>query len=201
MKKVLCFGDSNTYGFIPGSGKRYDKNTRWTGVLQNLLGEDYKIIEAGCNGRTAFVDNDSIETTGYKVFSSYLSQDLDFVVVSIGLNDLQIFYQISELEIKSGIEKYVSTIKKFAPNAGIILAAPSHIKRNILNRFFSTMFDETAILRSCVFSSIYQTCAIDNDCIFIDLNEVAETSDIDGLHYSSDSHLKIAQSMCELLKK
>ena len=28
MKKILCFGDSNTYGFIPSSGKRYDENSR-----------------------------------------------------------------------------------------------------------------------------------------------------------------------------
>ena len=36
MKKVLCFGDSNTFGFIQESGKRYDKNTRWSGILAQL---------------------------------------------------------------------------------------------------------------------------------------------------------------------
>ena len=38
MKDVLCFGDSNTWGFVPGRGVRYDEHTRWTGDLQDALG-------------------------------------------------------------------------------------------------------------------------------------------------------------------
>ena len=52
MKHVLCFGDSNTWGFIPGTCKRYDEHTRWTGVLQDELGADWRIHENGQNGRT-----------------------------------------------------------------------------------------------------------------------------------------------------
>ena len=40
MKHVLCFGDSNTWGFIPGTCKRYDEHTRWTGILQDELGAE-----------------------------------------------------------------------------------------------------------------------------------------------------------------
>ena len=31
MKEILCFGDSNTYGLIPGTKNRYGRDTRWTG--------------------------------------------------------------------------------------------------------------------------------------------------------------------------
>lgn len=51
MKTVLCYGDSNTYGFNPSNRLRYRRNVRWTGRLQELLGEDYYIVEEGCNGR------------------------------------------------------------------------------------------------------------------------------------------------------
>lgn len=68
MKKILCFGDSNTYGFIPQSGLRYDINTRWTGILQTLCNNEFEITEAGCNNRTAFIDNPAgINQTGYKI--------------------------------------------------------------------------------------------------------------------------------------
>lgn len=200
MKKILCFGDSNTYGFVPGSGKRYDKNTRWTGVLQKMLGNEYQIIEAGGNGRTAFVDNDSIETTGYKVLPHYLAEDLDFVIVSIGVNDLQKFYQITDIDIRNGIEEYILTIKKFSPNAKIILASPSHIKKSILNSFFSTMFDESSIERSGLFAPVYQDCAKLNNCGFVDLNSIVAVSDTDGLHYTADGHMQIAQIFYDLLK-
>lgn len=52
MRTVLCFGDSNTYGYNPVNGERLSKNVRWTGRLQILLGDEYVVVEEGCNGRT-----------------------------------------------------------------------------------------------------------------------------------------------------
>ena len=49
MTTILCYGDSNTYGYNPVNGLRYPKDVRWTGVLQKLLGEQYAVIEEGCN--------------------------------------------------------------------------------------------------------------------------------------------------------
>ena len=52
MKTILCYGDSNTYGYNPVTGGRWPEDIRWTGRLQQLLGNKYKVIEEGCNGRT-----------------------------------------------------------------------------------------------------------------------------------------------------
>lgn len=56
MKHILCYGDSNTHGYIPGGG-RYDDDTRYTGILAKLLGSDYRIIEEGLNSRTSPCDH------------------------------------------------------------------------------------------------------------------------------------------------
>ena len=37
MKSILCYGDSNTYGFNPVNSLRYPTNIRWTGCLQELI--------------------------------------------------------------------------------------------------------------------------------------------------------------------
>ncbi len=75
MKEILCFGDSNTFGFIPGSGQRYNKTERWSGILSGLLSENYRIIEAGCNNRTAFSPNPEGDLfTGTKSYSSIFGQ-------------------------------------------------------------------------------------------------------------------------------
>lgn len=51
--RIICYGDSNTWGYISGSNHiRYSKTKRWTGVLQTLLGDKYEIIEEGLNSRT-----------------------------------------------------------------------------------------------------------------------------------------------------
>ena len=87
MKKVLCFGDSNTYGFIPSSGRRYDKNIRWSGIIQTLAQNNFEVIEAGCNNRTAFCDNPAgFNETGYKILPSFLTPDINVVILAIGIN-------------------------------------------------------------------------------------------------------------------
>ena len=45
MKSILCFGDSNTWGYDPATKTRFSRNIRWTGVLQNCLEDDFYIIK------------------------------------------------------------------------------------------------------------------------------------------------------------
>ena len=74
MKTILCYGDSNTYGYDPSTGFRYPADVRWTGVLKRLLGPDYTLIEEGCNGRTTVFD-DPLE--GWKNGLDYLKPCLN----------------------------------------------------------------------------------------------------------------------------
>ena len=57
MENILCYGDSNTFGYNPKNCSRYDDNTRWTAILQKNLGKEYKVINEGMPNRTGFVDN------------------------------------------------------------------------------------------------------------------------------------------------
>ena len=68
-KRILCFGDSNTWGYMT-SGGRFDEETRWPMRLEKLLGPEYTVIEEGFNGRTCVFD-DPIEG-GYKSGLTYL---------------------------------------------------------------------------------------------------------------------------------
>ena len=47
MKEILCFGDSNTHGYMPGLGTRYPIDQRWSGLLGKLLGDGYHVVEEG----------------------------------------------------------------------------------------------------------------------------------------------------------
>ena len=202
MKKVLCFGDSNVYGFIPASGKRYDTNTRWSGILQELCKDNFTIIEAGCNNRTAFSDNPAgIMETGYKILPSYLEKDLYCTILAIGINDLQKRYSVKENEFKSGMQKLIRIVKDLAPESKIILISPPVITKHILSSFFSTMFDEISIKKSKELGRIYKSLADENGCEFIDLEQVTKPSELDGLHFTPDGHKKIAQAVYEKMTR
>ena len=43
MRHILCYGDSNTWGYTPGTGERHAPDVRWTGVLRRLLGEGWEL--------------------------------------------------------------------------------------------------------------------------------------------------------------
>lgn len=204
MKKVLCFGDSNTYGFIPQSGLRYDKNTRWTGVLQALCGSDFSIIEAGCNNRTAFVDTPAgAEQTGYKILPEYFTKDyFDIVVLAIGINDLQLFFRPTLEEFEQGIEKLIKITKDLSPNAKIILVCPPKLDlAGIKSGVFSFQFDEISVEKSYHLPQIYKKLAEKHACKLVDLNEIAKVSPLDGLHFSAESHKTIAENLYKNLKQ
>ncbi len=201
MKKVLCFGDSNTFGFIPENGGRYDKQTRWTGILAELLGTDYKIIETGCNNRTAFTDNPAgVQMTGYKILPTLLSEDLDLVILNIGINDLQKIYSTSQEDIEHGIKGLIRTVKAGAPRAKILLISPSCLKVNILKSYFAQLFDENSIEKSTWLAPIYEKIAKEEGCEFLDMDKFVPASDLDGLHYTPEAHKKVASVILNSIK-
>lgn len=202
MKKILCFGDSNTYGYIPNNGARYDKNTRWTGVLSLLSHGKFKIIEEGCNNRTAFAANPAGKIfTGYEILPELLTDDFDAVVLAIGINDTQFLYNLSSIEIASGVEKLINIVKVKSPQAKILLVAPSILTDDVLNGNFACLFDRTSIEKSRQLPLLYQKIAEKQNIKFLDLNSVAKTSSLDGLHYAPEQHLKIAQAIFTILSE
>lgn len=202
MKKILCFGDSNTYGYIPNNGARYDKNTRWTGILSLLSHGKFKIIEGGCNNRTAFAANPAGKIfTGYEILPELLTDDFDAVVLAIGINDTQFLYNLSPIEIASGVEKLINIVKVKSPQAKIILVAPSILTEDVLNGNFACLFDRTSIEKSRQLPLLYQKIAEKQNIEFLDLNSVAKTSSLDGLHYAPEQHLKIAQVIFKILSE
>ena len=202
LKKILCFGDSNTYGYIPNNGARYDKNTRWTGVLSLLSHGKFEIIEDGCNNRTAFAANPAGKIfTGYEILPELLTADFDAVVLAIGINDTQFLYNLSPIEIAGGVEKLINIVKVKSPQAKILLVAPSILTDDVLNGSFACLFDRTSIEKSRQLPLLYQKIAEKQNIKFFDLNSVAKTSSLDGLHYAPEQHLKIAQAIFTVLSE
>ena len=68
MKRILAYGDSNTWGFdpvtwgsVPRTLERYPEDIRWTGLLQKALGKDAPVLEEGLCGRTTAFDDEECD--------------------------------------------------------------------------------------------------------------------------------------------
>lgn len=201
MKTILCYGDSNTFGFNPRDFSRYDKKTRWTGVLQSNLGYEYKIINEGANNRTGFVEN--LEGDFYSAQKHYpelisKTQNIDIIILAIGTNDLQFLYETNSDIFEKGLEKLI-TISKTRTN-NIIIIPPVKLGKNILKGYFKIQFDQTSITKSQTIGKIYTKLAKTHNCRVFDINEFTQPSAIDGLHYSEESHKMIADKLAEFIK-
>ena len=75
MKNIICYGDSNTFGYNPKNSSRYDENARWTAILQKNLDSEYEVINEGMPNRTGFVDNpEGVLFSAQKHFPQFLSK-------------------------------------------------------------------------------------------------------------------------------
>lgn len=207
MKTILCYGDSNTYGYVPETGMRYPKNVRYPGALQILLGDDYSVIEEGCNGRTTIHD-DPID--GWKNGRDYLKpclnshKPVDIVILMLGSNDLKATFGLTADKIAAGAGELIDVIQSFtAEKQGyvpkIVLVSPPRIGKDIKSSPFYGAFYEDAIEESGKFPEYYKEVADKKHCIFFDAAKYIYPSAVDSLHLTPEGHRTLAEKLYELI--
>ncbi len=207
MKTVLCYGDSNTYGYNPVNGLRYPDDIRWTGRLQKMLGPEYKVIEEGCNGRTTVLDDPE---EPWKNGMSYLRaclnthKPVDIVILMLGSNDLKKVFHASAEQIAGNagqltdvIIDFTSRKQSFRPE--IILVSPTRIGETISSSPFSMSFDDDSIKASISLSGYYRQIAEDRGCHFVNAAELVEPSPVDALHWTEDGHKVFAERIGRMI--
>ena len=207
-KRILCFGDSNTWGAIPGDSLRFPDDVRWTGVLQRELGEEYQVIEEGYNGRTTVFD-DPVEgrLSGIAYFGPCIDtmSPLDLIILMLGTNDLKTRFFVDAASIAMGLTRYVNTLAT-APMAGekpqLLIVSPIEISPKYRDfPLFYDMFGENADLRSKKFAKEYEAFAKTMSLPFIDAALFAKADDIDGIHMNADSHANLGRALADKVRE
>jgi len=204
MKNILCFGDSNTWGYSPIDGTRYPLDIRWTGVLQKSLGADCRIIEEGLNGRTTFINEyERPLRSGSDVLQIILEshRPLDFVIIMLGTNDLKVEFNLSVEEIAQGAKtlcEMVLNSEYLADNIPqILLVSPTHIGSTVIpdqEEFFNKARDQ-----SLQFAEYYEKAATELGVHFLDAANIVNVSEVDGVHWDADQHVKFGKELSNLI--
>lgn len=195
---VLCFGDSNTYGSIPGvAGGRYEWDVRWPGVLAAELGEGWRVVEEGLPGRTTVFED---PLSPYRRGADYLPPclashaPLDVVVIFLGTNDLKARLAAEPSDIAAGLGVLVQTAAASA--SGPDGSAPSVLLLGLpglgpgLPPDFAGAEEKARKLPR--YSAELATAT---GAGFLDLAEVAAYSPIDGCHLEPDGHEAIGHAV------
>ncbi|WP_286263090.1 SGNH/GDSL hydrolase family protein [Thalassotalea atypica] len=202
MQSVLCFGDSNTWGYEPGTGLRFDHTVRWTALTQTLLNNDIKLYEAGLNGRTTNSDDAGRDfRCGSQLLNLYLEscRPLSLVIISLGTNDLKASLSLSVDEIKAGAKVLCEQVQSFdfspyqAPQVLLVAPAPL-VDSAALDEEF-----ETALTASRKLAAAYFHLSRELGIHFLDAGKIVKTSPVDGVHWDADAHLDFARHLSALL--
>jgi lysophospholipase L1-like esterase len=205
VKSVLCYGDSNTWGYEPASGERFPEDVRWPGVLARELGSEFRVIEEGLNARTT-VRDDPVEE--YKNGKDYLRpcleshRPLDLVIVALGVNDLKARFFASASDAADGAGILVAIAQRSGagpggnPPAVLLVAPPSVGRLTELAEMFAGAEE-----KSKGFARQYRRVAEKYGCELLDAGELVRSSDLDGIHLEVDEHCKLGEAVATRVKE
>ena len=206
MKTILCYGDSNTWGYNPKGG-RYDHTIRWPRVMAASLGNSYWVVEEGLNGRTTCRE-DPIEgdRNGLRQLIPIIRshRPLDLIIIMLGTNDLKYRFNQSPFEVSQG----ALLVAKAALGSGcgpedgqpkVLLVCPAPF---VKSEAFMHIFASDAVEISQKLAPHYQVCAKECGAEFFDAGSVVRAcSPVDGIHWEAEDQINFGRAMAEQVQK
>lgn len=204
MKRILCFGDSNTWGYCPELPPvpRYPESVRWTSLLQKKLGSDFTVVEFGLCGCEASGKDVSMGfiADARKLFPPVLfaSLPVDVIVIMLGTNDLKKVNDWNAGDSAKGIQAMVQSARGMRVNAPVVVCAPVILDERVLK---DPEFPDSAMedSKQCA-KDIEELCKSEN-LIFFDTNKVVLKTGNDGCHFTEENHASFADGLFQCLKE
>lgn len=199
-KRVLCYGDSLTFGKVPGENRRWGPNERWTGVLQSLLGDEYEIIEEGERSRTTNIDDhDLIARNGLTHFYATLlsHSPLDLIILFLGTNDTKERFNRSPEQIALALNDFKTPVKFTSTYLGdkepmLLIISPPMIIENVMPKEWGFVGSEEKIKH---FPELFEKAAKEMNAEFLDISKVVTPSEVDGVHLDVENNKKLAEAL------
>ncbi len=195
MTNLLCFGDSNTWGFVPNENRRYNLDERWTGLLACNLPKEWSLVENGQPGRTSvYEDKECGFTSGLSALKLALKEySPQLVIIMLGTNDLKSSFGLSAEEVSFSVAELVEEVKGAGcSTSGILLVSPPaiHEQGSFARLFFSGSEEKSKQL-----AHHYRLRAQELGCEFFDASKVVRTCSREGVHWPVDQHAAMAEAI------
>lgn len=203
-KRVLIYGDSLSWGIVPGTRKRLEFELRWPGVLEAELAGKVRVIEECLNGRrTAWEDPYKPGRNGLQGLGQRMevNSPLDLIILLLGTNDFQFNHPFNNAwTAGQGIAAVVNEMRKAPIEPGmvtppILVVAPPTIREVIGMPKF-----DGAAARSIGLSEALRQVAGELGCLFFDAAAVAKVSGVDGVHLDADQHQILGKALAGVLR-
>ncbi|MBR4410170.1 MAG: lipase [Firmicutes bacterium] len=198
--KIICYGDSNTYGYDPHGGLtlRYSAGGCWVDLVGNTLPEFCKIFNAGQNGRE-IPDNGWESAEGVAGQLAAVTEpgcaggQKDLIIIMLGSNDV-LLDGLSAEKTAMKMKRFLGAVKMEAPGRQILIIAPVSFRKGYW------VPDQRYIEESEKLPGLYEQLAGEMDVRFADAIEWGFSLTDDGVHFTDDGHISFADGLTKVLK-
>lgn len=198
---IVCFGDSNTHGYDAKANGRYPHSVRWTGRLQQLLGDKFLVREAGMSGRTTVFEDPLFEgLNGFSAIYPTLMTHapVELLVVMLGTNDSKARFAVTPDNIAKGmcrlIEKAMMCKEAWQGKPKVLLIAPPPIRPEYAMSRVAGEMGAGCAEKSKALGALYKELAAKLDIAFWDAAELGADvmNDLDFMHLTAEAHAALA---------
>ena len=208
MKTILAFGDSLTWGYEAGTARRHAFEDRWPNALAAKLGDGYRVLAEGLNGRTTVHDDNLVDElrNGVKALPMLLSshQPLDLVIIALGTNDLKHPWWSRACDARRGVQRLVEIVQRFTwavdmPRPKILVVAPPAVIHTE-NADFDKMFAH-GIKESQKFGEEYRQLEATHGVQVFEAGKIVVADPRDGIHLDAANTRKLGEAMAPLVRQ
>ncbi|MCR5692096.1 MAG: arylesterase [Eubacterium sp.] len=205
MKSLLVFGDSNTWGLIPGSSpcERYPDHIRWTGILQSRH-KEVRLIEEGLCGRTTSLDDPTRKgRNGKKSLPLILESQspIEAAIIMLGTNDCKGVYAQNPCAIGRGIEACLIELEKNICPEKILLISPIHLGEQVWRKDKDPDFTRESVEKCKLLKEIYAEIAKRRGNAFLDPSKEVQADFRDDEHMNEEGHRLFANLVDHKIKQ
>ena len=208
IKKIVCFGDSNTHGYNSKTMGRFSEEERWTKLLEKYLGEEYDIAEEGLEGRTACFDDPLFEgLCGFNYLYPCIMthKPVDLLIIMLGTNDVKSRFSATPENIAKGIERLVQkgldTTIAFRNKPNILLICPPPINEGYDKTDIYGEMGPMCVEKSRALAPLYKKSAELKGVHFLDAGSIdgVDMYPYDHMHLSLDAHRNLASYLAKII--
>jgi lysophospholipase L1-like esterase len=195
-RRIVCFGDSNTWGFNAETLERFPEGVRWTSLLADLLGTDFRVVEEGLSGRTAVVGDPLSEgLNGFHYIHPCLMSHapLELVIIMLGTNDTKQRFNLTAYNIAQGIVRL--SLKAKNTSAGlkgaspkVLVISPPPIGKEYYQSEVGKSMGKECDTKSEELSSYLAELLSTQDIEFLDTKGLIAMNHIDFMHLDEEGH-------------
>ena len=189
LKKIVCFGDSNTFGHDAHNaiGMHFPDSIRWTGLLSDF---GWEAVNCGLNGRQIPVGSVETEVSAAQI-CSHLPADV--VAVMLGSNDILWNPTFTAEDSAARMEAFLRALLPLLKDTKLLLISPPLMVPG-------AWVEEARLpAESARLGPMYAEIAQRLDIAFTDAALWTPEMSFDGLHLSEEGHRCFAEHLAEVL--